>query len=379
MEFTETQHLIRGTVRDFAEKELRTHAIELDENGSFSSDLFRKMAGLGLTGIPFPEEYGGAGADYLSYIVAIEEISRFCASTALTIAAHTTLGTYPIYTFGSEPQKKKYVVPNASGRKIGAYGLTEPNAGSDASATQTTAKKTKGGYILNGSKMFVTNASIADTFIVTAVTDKEKRSHGISAFILEKGWEGIVIAKKEDKLGMRGSETCLVNLEEVFVPEENLLGQEGDGFSIFMKTLDAGRISIGAISLGIAQGAMERSVNYAKERKQFDKPIGGFQAIQFMIADMATEIEAARHLIYNAAQLKDAGKPFSKEAAIAKLFASEMAMRVTKNAIQIHGGYGYMKEYEVERFYRDAKLCEIGEGTSEIQRIVISRHLLGKL
>lgn len=379
MELTDTQKLIRDTVRSFAENELALEAPKMDEANEFNMEAFKKLTELGLTGIPFSEEYGGAGAGYLSYIIALEELAKVCASTALTLSVHISLGTFPIYSFGTDQQKKKYVLSLTKGEKIGALGLTEPNAGSDASHTETTATCTNGGYILNGTKMFVTNGGFADTIVVTAMTDKSKGVHGISAFILEKGWKGIIISKKEDKLGLRGSDTRLITLEEVFVPEENRLGSEGDGFKYFMKTLDNGRIGVAALALGIAEGAFNKAVKYAKERRQFGQLIGTFQAIQFMLADMATEIEAAQHLTYNAAIMCDEGKQYSKESAMAKLFTSEMAMRATKNAIQILGGYGYVKEYEVERYYRDAKLCEIGEGTSEIQRLVIARHVLGKL
>jgi len=379
-ELTETQKMIRDTVRDFARKNLAPRAEELDRKGEFPMQNFKEMAELGLTGIPVPEEYGGAGADILSQILAIEEIAKACGSTALTLAAHTSLGTMPIVDFGTEEQKRKYVPPAARGEVIASYGLTEPQAGSDSGATATTATKVAGGWRLQGTKMFMTNASVASTYVVTAVTDKDADKHRrISAFILERGFKGISVAKKEDKLGVRASDTCIVNFDDVHVPEENLLGDRGLGFTYFMKILDGGRIGIGALALGLAEAGYERAVSYARERRAFDKPIGMHQAVAFKIADMAVQIQASRHLIYHAARLKDAGRPYKREASMAKLYASEMAMRVLREAIQVLGGYGYMTEYQVERAYRDAKLCEIGEGTSEIQRIVISRDILGKL
>jgi alkylation response protein AidB-like acyl-CoA dehydrogenase len=380
LDLTETQEMIRTTVRDFAQKELAPIARQVDESGEFPRESFRKMGELGLLGIPIPEEYGGAGADTLSFILAMEEISKVCGSTALGLAAHTSLGTMPIFLFGSEELKRRYVPPNARGETIGSYGLTEPGAGSDSSGTQTTAVKVDGGWKLNGSKMFMTNASVASVMTVTAVTDREAERHRrISAFVIEPKWKGVTVAKKEDKLGVRGSDTCYVTFEDVLVPDSHLLGERGRGWEYFMKILDNGRIGIGAMSLGLAEGAYARALAYAKERKTFGKPLASHQAISFMLADMEVEIEAARHLIYHAARLKDAGRPFKKEAAVGKLFASEMAMRVCRNAIQVLGGYGYLNEYEVERFYRDAKLCEIGEGTSEIQRVVIGREVIGKL
>ncbi len=379
-EFTETQRMIRDTVRDFSEKVLAPKAQEIDEKGSFCMEHFKKMAELGLTGIPIPEDYGGAGADCLSFILAIEEISKACGSTALGLAAHTSLGTAPIMDFGSEELKRKYVPGNARGETIGSYGLTEPGAGSDSGGTATTATPVQGGWRITGSKLFMTNASVASVMTITALTDKIRPKHErISAFILEANWKGITVAKKEDKLGMRSSDTCFVTFEDVFVPEGNMLGEEGKGFNYFMQILNGGRIGIGALALGLAEGAYAKAVEYSKQRKTFGKPIAAHQGIAFKIADMAVEITAAKHLIYHAARLKDAGRSYKKEAAIAKLYASEMAMRVTRNAIQILGGYGYMTEYGVERMYRDAKLCEIGEGTSEVQRLVISREILGKL
>jgi butyryl-CoA dehydrogenase len=379
LELTEEQTMIRETVRDFAVKEVEPRAARIDETGEFPWDSVKKMAELNLMGIPIPEKYGGAGADELSYIIAIEELARVCGSTAITLAAHMSLATYPIYAFTNEQQRSKYVPPLARGEKMGAFGLTEPNAGSDAGGTQTTAVRKGDKYLLNGNKIYITNADVAQTFIATAVTEKGVGTKGISAFIVERGYPGFSNGVKEDKLGLRGSDTGELVFDNCEVPVENIVGGEGDGFKFFMQTLDGGRISIGALALGIAQGALDKAVAYARERKQFGKPIGGFQAVQHMIADMATEIEAARHLVYNAARLMDAHKPFSRESAMGKLFASEVAMRATRNAIQIFGGYGYMSEYPVERYYRDAKLCEIGEGTSEIQRLVIARQVLGRL
>jgi alkylation response protein AidB-like acyl-CoA dehydrogenase len=379
-ELTDTQQMIRDTVRGFARKNLAPRAEELDRTGEFPMKNFQEMAHLGLTGIPVPDEYGGAGADILSQILAVEEIAKACGSTALTLAAHTSLGTMPIVDFGNEEQKRRYVPPLARGEVIASYGLTEPQAGSDSAATATTATKVPGGWRLQGTKMFMTNASVAGTYVVTAVTDKDAEKHRrISAFILEREWKGISVAKKEDKLGVRASDTCIVNFDDVSVPEGNLLGERGQGFTYFMKILDGGRIGIGALALGLAEAGYERAVSYARERRAFDKPIGMHQAVAFKIADMAVQIQAARHLIYHAARLKDAGRPYKREASMAKLYSSEMAMRVLREAIQVLGGYGYMTEYQVERAYRDAKLCEIGEGTSEIQRIVISRDILGKL
>jgi alkylation response protein AidB-like acyl-CoA dehydrogenase len=380
LELTETQQMVRDTVRDLARKEFLPRAAKLDETGEFPHENFKKLAELGLTGIPIPEEYGGAGADTLSMAVALEEIAKACGSTCLTLAAHTSLGTMPIFLFGNDDLKRLYVPPNARGETIGSYGLTEPGAGSDSGGTQTTAAKVQGGWRINGSKIFMTNASVAGVMTITAVTDREAEKHArISAFVLDPKSKGVTIAKREDKLGCRASDTCYVTFEDVFVPASNLLGERGYGWRYFMEILDAGRIGIGAMALGLAEGAFERALEYARERKTFGKPIGAHQAVAFMLADMKVEIEAARHMIYHAARLKDSGRPFRLEASMGKLFASEMAMRVCRNAIQVLGGYGYMTEYGVERYYRDAKLCEIGEGTSEIQRIVISRQILGKL
>jgi len=379
-DLTEEQQILRDMVREFAVKELEPRTAEIDRDSAFPLDLFQRMAALGLMGIPWPEEYGGAGADVLSYAMTVEEISRVCGSTGLSLAAHTSLGTYPIFTHGTEAQKKKYVPRLASGETFGSFGLTEPNAGSDAGGTQTTARKTDQGWVLNGSKIFITNANQATVFIVTAKTDfKAKRSRGISAFILERGMPGFSTQKGDEKLGTRGSDWGELVMEDVEVPEENLVGGLHQGFKVFMDTLDGGRISIGAMALGIAQGALDKASEYAKTRRQFGKPIGAHQAVAFQIADMAMEIEASRHLIYHSARLKDAHRPFSKESAMGKLYAPETAMRAADLAIQIHGGYGYLKDFPVERYLRDAQLTTIGEGTSEIQRLVISRQVLGRL
>ncbi len=379
-ELNDTQAAIRDLMRDVARKDFAPRAAKLDEAGEFPMENFRKLAELGLTGVTVPEDLGGAGADTLSFALALEELAKVCGSTCLTLAAHTSLGTMPIVRFGSEELRGRIVPPNARGETIGAYGLTEPGAGSDSSGTQTRATKVDGGWRLHGSKLYMTNASVADVMTVTAVTDPDAERHArISAFVLlPKAWKGIAIAKREDKLGCRASDTCYVTFDDVFVPDAHLLGERGQGWTYFMEILDGGRIGIAAMALGLAEGAYERALAYAKERSTFGKPIVAHQGVSFLLADMKTEIEAARHLIWHAARLKDAGRPYRLEASIAKLFASEMAMRTTKNAIQVLGGYGYMAEYEVERYYRDAKLCVIGEGTSEIQRIVIGREIAGR-
>jgi butyryl-CoA dehydrogenase len=395
----ENHLLIRDLVRDFARNEIAPVAGKLDELSEFPWENVRKMGELGLLGAPWSEELGGAGMDTLSYILIIEELAKVDASHAITVSAHTTLGTSPIVSFGTEEQKQRYVPLLASGKVLGGFGLTEPAAGSDASGTQTTARRVDGGYVLNGSKIFITHAGVGEIFVVTAVTDREKGSHGISSFIVTKPTvdlerarelgvghaeeldfiEGVRSAKKEDKMGWRASDTRELVMEDAFVPEENLLGEEGQGFTNFMQTLDSGRIGIAALALGLAEGAFEQSLAYSDERRQFGHRINEFEAIQFMLSDMATGIEAARHLVYHAAWLKETGRPFHREAAMAKLFASELAMKTTTQAVQIHGGYGYTKEYPVERMMRDAKICEIGEGTSEIQRLVIARSLVREL
>jgi butyryl-CoA dehydrogenase len=376
MELTEEQKMVRDMVRDFALKEVEPIASEIDENERFPEETIKRMSELGIMGIPIPEKFGGGGGDYVSYILAVEELSRVCGSTGITLAAHYSLGLSPIWEFGSDEQKRKYVPDLASGRKMGTFGLTEPNAGSDAAGTQTTAVRDGDHWIINGSKQFITNASYTGTCVITAMIDRSKGARGIGSFILEKGMPGFSAGRKEDKLGLRGSDTAQLIMEDVRVPAENQLGDLESGFKYFMKTLDAGRISIGALGLGIAQGALDKALAYAQERKQFGKYLWQHQQIQFMLADMATEIEAARHLVYYAARLKQRKQPHSKEGAMAKLYASEAAYRATKNAVQILGANGYSREYPVERYMRDAKLCEIGEGTSEIQRIVITRRLI---
>ena len=376
LDLSEEEAMIRDTVRKFAQEEVAKTAEEVDRESRFPIEHFRKMAELGLMGIPIPEEYEGGGFGALSYILAIEELAKVCGSTCLSYAAHVSLGTMPIYAFGNEEQRRRYVPDLASGRKLGAFGLTEPGSGSDAAGIKTTAKKDGKHYVLNGAKCFITNANYADTFIATAITDPSRGPQGISAFILEKGWPGFSVVKGEEKLGTRGSDWGSLVFHDCRVPEENRMGKEGEGFSSFMKTLEGGRIGIGAMALGLAEGAFERSVKHANERRTFGKTIGHHQAVGFKLADMETEIEAARHLVYHAARLRDAGKPFGHAASIAKLYASEMAMRVTYEAIQVLGGYGFCTEFQVERYYRDAKLCTIGEGTSEIQRIIISRNVL---
>jgi butyryl-CoA dehydrogenase len=376
MELSQEHNMIRQMVREFAVKEVQPRAKEIDETGEFPWDTIEKMRGLGLLGIPFDEKWGGVGGDTLSYTIGVEEISRVCAATGITMAAHTSLGVYPIYDYGTDEQKEKYLGDIVSGRKLAAFGLTEPNAGSDAGGTQTTAVKDGDHYVINGTKIFITSGSLAETFVITAVTNKDAGVKGITAFIVEKGTPGFRPGKKENKMGIRGSDTSELIFEDCRVPAENMLGKEGEGFIVFLHTLDGGRISIGAMGLGIAQGALDASIAYAKERKQFGRSIGRFGAIQGMLANMATEIEAARLLVYDASMAKDRGERIIKLAAMAKLYASEVAVRATRTAIQIHGGYGYMKEYEVERFFRDAKVTVIGEGTSEIQKLVIARQLL---
>lgn len=372
-QLTEEQNLIRETVRAFAENELTDGAKERDEHERFDRELmFDKLAELGLTGIVFPEEYGGAGADYLSYAIAVEELSRVCASTGVTLSAHLSLGANPIYQYGTEEQKQKYLTPLAEGTKMGAFALTEPSAGSDAGGTRTTAEREGDEWVLNGSKIFITNGGEAEVYIVFARTDKNaEKHHGISAFIVEKDTPGFTFGKKEEKMGIRASLTRELVFENCRIPQENLLGSEDSGFKIAMKTLDGGRIGIASQALGIAQGAFDAAVEYAKERKQFDQPVANFQGVQFMLADMATQIEASRLMVYQAAYRASAGLSYSKEAAMAKLLASETAMQVTTKAVQVFGGYGYTREYPVERMMRDAKITELYEGTSEIQRVVI--------
>ncbi|MBO8170858.1 MAG: acyl-CoA dehydrogenase [Bacillaceae bacterium] len=374
-ELTQEQDMIRKMVREFAEAEIAPKAAERDRTGEFPQDVFHKMGELGLMGIPFPEEYGGSGGDTVSYAIAVEEVSRACGGTGLSYAAHISLGCSPFYYFGTEEQKKKYLIPLAQGKSMGAFGLTEPNAGSDAGGTQTTAVEDGDEWVLNGTKIFITNAAYAEVVVVTAVTDKSRGSRGISSFIVPTSSPGFKIGTIYDKLGLNASNTAEIIMEDVRIPKENILGKLNEGYKQFLITLDGGRISIAAMAVGIARAAYEASLQYAKERRQFGQSISKFQAIQFKLADMATHIELARNMTLKAAWLKDQGKPFKKEAAMAKLFASEMATRVCDQAVQIHGGYGYMKEYPVERHYRDIKLCEIGEGTSEVQRLVIAREI----
>lgn len=376
-ELTEEQSLIKSMVREFAEAEVAPTAKERDEEEKFDRQLmFDKLGELGLTGIVFPEEYGGAGADYISYSIAVEELSRVDASTGVTLSAHLSLAANPIYLFGSEEQKQTFLVPMASGEKMGAFGLTEPSAGSDAGGTKTTAVKKGDKWILNGTKIFITNGGDAEVYVVLARTDKEaQKHHGISAFIVEKGTPGFSFGKKEQKLGIRSSPTMELIFENCEIPAENLLGEEGHGFKIAMKTLDGGRIGIASQAIGIAQGALDAALEYAKERKQFDTPIARFQGVQFQLADMATQIEAARLLVYNAAYKASNGLSYSQASAMAKLMASETAMKVTTQAVQILGGYGYTRDFPVERMMRDAKITEIYEGTSEIQRLVIGTNL----
>ncbi|WP_462405962.1 acyl-CoA dehydrogenase [Gracilibacillus sp. Marseille-QA3620] len=374
-QLSEEHEMIRKMVRDFAKNEVAPTAAERDEEERFDKELFDKMAELGLTGIPWPEEYGGIGSDYVAYCIAVEELSRVCASTGVTLSAHTSLASWPIYKFGTEEQKQRYLRPLATGEKIGAYGLTEPGSGSDSGAMRTTARRDGDDYILNGSKIFITNGGMADTYVVFALTDPEKKQRGTTAFIVEKDFKGFSVGKKEKKLGIRSSPTTEIIFEECRVPMENRLGEEGEGFKIAMMTLDGGRNGIAAQAVGIAQGALDAATDYAKERVQFGKPISAQQGVGFKLADMATSVEAARLLTYQAAWLESKGLPYGKESAMSKLFAGDAAMRVTTDAVQIFGGYGYTKDYPVERFMRDAKITQIYEGTQEIQRLVISRML----
>ncbi|EJR58694.1 acyl-CoA dehydrogenase [Bacillus cereus VD115] len=372
---SEEHEMIRKMVRDFAKNEVAPTAAERDEEERFDRELFDQMAELGLTGIPWPEEYGGIGSDYLAYVIAIEELSRVCASTGVTLSAHTSLAGWPIFKFGTEEQKQKFLRPMAEGKKIGAYGLTEPSSGSDAGGMKTIAKRDGDHYILNGSKIFITNGGIADIYVVFALTDPESKQRGTSAFIVESDTLGFSVGKKESKLGIRSSPTTEIMFEDCRIPVENLLGEEGQGFKIAMQTLDGGRNGIAAQAVGIAQGALDASVEYARERHQFGKPIAAQQGIGFKLADMATDVEAARLLTYQAAWLESEGLPYGKESAMSKVFAGDTAMKVTTEAVQVFGGYGYTKDYSVERYMRDAKITQIYEGTQEIQRLVISRML----
>ena len=383
--FSDEQNHLRKSVREFAEGEIGPHVLEWDEASHFPVEILPKLAEMGLLGVIFPEEYGGAGLGYVEYATVIEELARVDGSVGLFVAAHNSLCSNHIYKFGTEEQKKKYLVPLAQGKKLGAWSLTEPEAGSDAGGTRTTAVRKGNEWVLNGSKTFTTNGTYANVCVAMAVTDKSKDSHGISAFILEKGMPGFRPGKKENKLGMRASDTSEVIFTDCHVPAANLLGPEGEGFISSLKILDGGRISIAALGLGMAQGALEAATRYSKQRKQFGQPISEFQAIQFKLADMATQIEAARLLTYRAAWLADRAiasgdhdARITRESSMAKLFASEVAVRVANECVQVHGGYGFIKDYPAEKFYRDVKLCTIGEGTSEIQRLVIARQLLGK-
>lgn len=372
---SEEHEMLRKTVRDFAKKEVEPTAAERDEQELFYRDIFTKMAELGLTGIPWPEQYGGIGSDYLAYCIAVEELSRVCASTGVTLSAHTSLACWPLYKFGTEAQKQTYLKPLALGEKIGAYGLTEPGSGSDAGSMKTNARLVGDHYVLNGSKIFITNGGIADIYIVFAVTDATSKSKKTTAFIIEKDFAGFSIGKKEHKLGIRSSPTTEIIFEDCKVPKENVLGQLGEGFKIAMMTLDGGRNGIAAQAVGIAQGALDAAIDYAKTREQFGKPIAAQQGISFKLADMATSIEAARLLTYQAAWRESEGLSYGMESAMSKLFAGDTAMKVTTEAVQIFGGYGYTKDYPVERYMRDAKITQIYEGTQEIQRLVISRML----
>ncbi len=376
-ELTEEQVLIRNMVREFAEKEVAPSARERDEAERFDRDLmFGRLAELGLTGIVFPEEYGGAGADYISYAIAVEELSRVCGSTGVTLSAHLSLGANPIFLFGNKEQKEKFLTPLAVGDKMGAFGLTEPSAGSDAGGTRTTAVRDGDEWIVSGTKIFITNGGEADTYVIFARTDRNaEKHHGISAFIIEKGTPGFTFGKKEEKMGIRSSPTLELIFDNCRLPLTHLLGAEGEGFKVAMKTLDGGRIGIASQALGIAQGALDAAVEYAKERKQFNSSISRFQGVQFQLADMATQVEAARLMVYNAAYRASNGLSYSQQSAMAKLLASETAMKVTTQAVQIFGGYGYTREFPVERMMRDAKITEIYEGTSEVQRIVIGSAL----
>ncbi len=380
--FTEERQQLRRAVREFAEAEIAPHVMEWDEAAHFPAEILPQLAEMGLLGVIFPEAYGGAGLGYLEYATTIEELARVDGSVGLIVAAHTSLCTNHIYKFGSEEQRQKYVVPLAQGKKLGCWSLTEPEAGSDAGGTRTVAEKRADGWVLNGAKTFTTNGHSADVCVAMAVTDKSKDAHGISAFIIEKGAPGFRPGKKENKLGMRASDTSEVVFSDCRIPASQLLGRAGEGFINSLQVLDGGRISIAALALGMAQGAYEAAAKYAKQRKQFGKSISEFQAIQFKLADMATQIEAARLLVYQAAWLADRseGKDvrFTKESSMAKLYASEVAVRVANEAVQVFGGYGFIKDYPAEKYYRDVKLCTIGEGTSEIQRLVIARQILGQ-
>ncbi len=374
--FSKEQLLLKEMLKEFAQNEVKPLAAEIDEEERFPEETVEKMVKVGMMGIPFSKQYGGSGAGYLEYVMAVEELSKVCATTGVILSAHTSLGAAPIAEWGTEEQKQKFLVPLANGTHLGAFGLTEPNAGTDAAGQQTTAVLDGDEYVLNGSKIFITNAMYADTYIVMAMTDKSQGTRGISAFIVEKGREGFSFGPKEKKMGIRGSATCELVFENVRIPKENLLAKEGAGFKVAMKTLDGGRIGIAAQALGIAQGAIDETIAYVKERKQFGRSIAQFQNTQFQLADMQAKVDAARLLVYRAADSKDKGLPYGVHAAMAKLFAAETAMEVTTKCVQLFGGYGYTREYPVERMMRDAKITEIYEGTSEVQRMVISANLL---
>ena len=375
-DLTEEQQQVKRSVREFAAAEIKPHVMEWDEAQRLPREIFTKMGELGLMGVLFPEEYGGAGMGYVEYATVIEEIARVDGSIGLSVAAHNSLCTNHIFQYGSEAQRKKYVSPLARGERLGAWGLTEPSSGSDASGMKTIAVRRDGGWVINGSKNFITHGISADVCVVIAITNREMRSRGISAFVVEQGTKGFIAGKKENKLGMRASETASIIFEDCWIPEENLIGEAGRGFVNAMQVLDGGRISIAALALGIAQGAYESALKYSQERKQFGQAIFDFQGIQFKLADMATQIDAARLLTLRAAWMKDNKRQTTRESAMAKLYASEIAVKVAEDAIQIHGGYGYTKDYPPEKYWRDSKLCTIGEGTSEVQRLVIARQLV---
>ena len=374
-DLTDEQQMLRKMMREFSDEVVAPGAIERDRTKEFPIEIFKQLSEMGMMGLPFPEEYGGAGADTISFAIVTEELSRGCASTGITYSAHISLGGAPLYLFGTEEQKRKYLTPICTGESFGAFGLTEPNAGSDAGGTQTTAIEDGNDFVINGSKVYITNASYAKHLALTAITGNKNDKKEISAIIVPTNAEGFTIIDNYEKMGLHASNTTELVLDNVRVPKENLLGKRGEGFRQFLVTLDGGRIGIGAMAVGIAQAAFDRALKYSKERKQFGKTLSEFQITQFKLADMAMKIELARTMVYKAAWLKDQGRPFTKEAAMCKLYASEIAMEVADQAIQIHGGYGYMKEYEVERYMRDAKLLEIGEGTSEVQRMVIARQI----
>lgn len=375
-DLTPAQKMVRDIVRDITENEFKPRAEEFDKEHKFPKENLDLLNKLGFWGISIPKQYGGSGGDYLSYIITLEEIARYCATTCVALSAHISLCTGPLMKFGTEEQKQKWLVPLASGKTFGAFGLTEPNAGTDASAQQTVAVLDGNQYVINGSKVFITNAKFADTYIIFAMTDKSKGVKGISAFVIDAATKGFSVGKIEEKLGICASSTGELIFQDMRIPKENLLGKEGDGFKIAMQTLDGGRLGIAAQALGIAQGSLDESVKYVKEREQFGRPIGAQQGLQWYVAEMATKIEAARLLVYNASKLKDANLPFSKEAAMAKLFASETATFASHKAIQLFGGYGFTKDYPVERFYRDARITEIYEGTSEVQKMVIAANVI---